>query len=225
MAIYQGDKLLGGITINADAKSAYEAALDGGYQGTEVEFNEFLANAKNEHQDIRESINKLIISEGTPDTLTWDGNPDGLVSVDVSGGAGNMFMYLLSEATPSLSELQTGVATVNVEGNYYRDIFFDDAVDAGNGALFAGENNFLVVPEDNMVINGIEFLYKGFYVTSEPCEGIVITIPNYTGFLTEKLNEKYLPNDIVTTKEMNETITAAIEEAFANVARAEGVEF
>ena len=48
MAIYQGNKLMSGFTVNPDKKSAYEAALLGGYKGTEEEFNKFLAAAETE---------------------------------------------------------------------------------------------------------------------------------------------------------------------------------
>lgn len=127
------------------------------------------------------------------DTLTWDGNTEGLVSVDLSGGAGAAFAYRLSESAPSLAELKMGGASATDNNGTSMTFPFDDAADVGGGIIACGGSLFCVVPNDNSAFNGVTFPVKGFYTLAANVKECVITIPGYTGFVTEKLDPAYLP--------------------------------
>lgn len=64
MALYKGDKLL---AAGASGKSAYDAAIEGGYKGTEEEFYSFLATAEDKINDVNTSVSSAGFKIG--DTL------------------------------------------------------------------------------------------------------------------------------------------------------------
>ena len=120
------------------------------------------------------------------DTLTWDGNTEELVSVDVGG----MFFYRIADNVITLADcpnglkgtLLTGSETSNMEASY-------ETLESSIG--FSGMINIeaiFFVPSDNFTANdlGITFPKAGVYCLSDPAIGYVnsITIPGYAGFET-----------------------------------------
>ena len=83
MALYKGNKLL---AASVPGKSAYEHALEGGYAGTEQEFNEVLANL----EDIEGSIPIIPEAEvGEDVTVFIDPDEEGETSGGVKAGVGS----------------------------------------------------------------------------------------------------------------------------------------
>lgn len=122
------------------------------------------------------------------DTLYWDGNTEGLVCfLDV--------YYKVSDATPSMGDFANGFV---LSGAQQVPEFLTAL---GDGAFIHADGLFVVVPEDNMEINGEVIPSKGVYFLSNPGGGVVVsylTIPGYTGFpTTKKIEEKYLPGAVI----------------------------
>ena len=120
------------------------------------------------------------------DTLTWDGNTEGLISVDMGG----MFFYRIADNVITLADcpnglkgtLLTGSETSNIEASY-------ETLESSIG--FSGMINLEAiwfVPSDNFTVNdlGITVPKAGVYCLSDPAIGYVnsITIPGYAGFET-----------------------------------------
>lgn len=130
---------------------------------------------------------KPVILEGG-DTLTWDGNTEGLV------GSANMF-YKVSAVVPTMSDFANG-ATINLSDGGQMALSAGDIVDLsaeGVNVIVISELCFIAL-EDNIVNFDFPFPEKGIYFfrygelfTSS------LTIPGYTGFATEKLDPAYLP--------------------------------
>ncbi len=57
-------------SAGADGKSAYQSAVDGGYEGTEEEFNEILATAQTQFTQLNESLSKQ--NRGKQWIINWD---------------------------------------------------------------------------------------------------------------------------------------------------------
>ena len=134
--------------------------------------------------------------ESFSDTLTWDGNTDGLVSVD--GMA-----YKISDATPSVDEVMSGSLTATVDGETGTIPLADyPPQEMGSGValyLYA----FLVVPESavGVDIQGLVFPEAGLYVVPAMMGAVLnsLTIPGYTGFKTETINTNCIPDTIQRT--------------------------
>lgn len=127
------------------------------------------------------------------DTLTWDGNTDGLVSVDMGDGS---FLYKISDATPTLEEAQQG-GTIIMNGE--ATVFASDLVMSMNDKIYTICNmqGGLIVLEDNADFFGVTIPHKGFYMMMS-CE-FSITINGYNGFETKTIkpiDTKYLPFSI-----------------------------
>jgi hypothetical protein len=58
MAIYQGEKILSG---GGNGKTPYQVAKENGFEGTEIEFNEFLANIDESatKEELENAINNI----------------------------------------------------------------------------------------------------------------------------------------------------------------------
>lgn len=148
-------------------------------------------------ENVGETSCKDIIETVGCDTLTWDGNTEGLYSVM---GA----YYHVSAVAPTFEELQQG-GTVTLSTNV--SVSFDSTAVAQLGEvvfciLVEGAPIALVVLKDNALLEagnttmtiekaGIYFLYDNtdgaFYVTS-------LTINGYTGFTKEQVKQEYLPS-------------------------------
>lgn len=120
------------------------------------------------------------------DTLTWDGNTDGLEAY------GGMY-YKISNIAPSVAELQTGnVSCASPDG--YVNYNTNDAEEI-DGAINCGEGCVLIVLEDTQV-EGMT-VTKGTYFISMSGAGYAssLTIPGQNIFpttTTKKLTAEYL---------------------------------
>lgn len=127
-------------------------------------------------------------SETGGDTLTWDGNTDGLEFVDMGDGG----LYKISDVAPTLTESQQG-GTVIIDGNSLdlaSNLTTDETV-----YTIANMQGGLVVLEDGVDFYGVTIPHKGFYMMT-PCN-YKITINGYTGFPSVKpIDTKYLPKHL-----------------------------
>lgn len=123
---------------------------------------------------------------GGSDTLEWDGNTDGLVSV-----LGDVFK--VSDAIPTMDDLANGVI-ISTFGNT-STIPPEEIVEVDG---FIPADLFVVVPYDNFDASeifeedGVIFPESGVYMASLGIP-ITITIPGYNGFGGEKINSDALP--------------------------------
>lgn len=122
---------------------------------------------------------------GGGDTLTWDGNTDGLECVAMAGGF--LILYHVSDVVPLVSDFSNGFKlemngeTSDVPAEEVQPMFLED------GCLFM--ELLAIIPEDNYTIPNDEFgdtifPKKGVYFINIPDFGFVtsITINGYTGF-------------------------------------------
>ena len=149
----------------------------------------------------------IIVSDGG-DTLTWDGNTEGLVS------AADVF-YKVSDVVPTLEDFKNGCAITlcgeDIEFSY-EDA--ENSCDVLNGVI--GLDGFYVVPADLVGedIFGMSFPEAGIYFVNDGYDVCTrLTIPGYTGFATEKLNPKLMPswNDLK-DKPFSDTEVVVLEE-------------
>lgn len=125
------------------------------------------------------------------DTLTWDGNTDGLDSF-VSGSIGPF--YKISEATPAMDEVVGGTYLI---GERTVEITADDLLETNPEFLGAYLISLVVyiVPND-VTLNG-EAIKKGTYFISSEKTGTVhaLTVPGFTGFnAKEIIDPEHLPD-------------------------------
>ena len=120
------------------------------------------------------------------DTLTWDGNTEGLVSVD-----GAPF-YKVSDAVPTKADCANGIAvvygpqTLPIDGETAQACFMDDGAASFDLAI--------VIPYDNYVGDGLVASEAGVYFLNDGDAHISsLTIPGYTGFAKEQIDPKVLP--------------------------------
>lgn len=152
------------------------------------------------------------------DTLTWDGNTEGLVSTTCFG----VPCYKVSEAILTENDigedafmwLANGVGLVKDDGIVQFTF---------NGIIGGADGMFLAVPNDNFVLDdgegnvinipekGVYFgLLDGNYPTS-------LHIPNYTGFITKetvvhKIEPKFLPDALQFGEGYGDTLTIDVAE-------------
>lgn len=132
---------------------------------------------------------KPTIFEGG-DTLTWDGDTTGKVNA-------NGFAYKVSDVVPALSDFANG-GTFAYSGADSGSVSFTsaDILDFGN-ALVHSVGMFLVVLEDNSIVNDFVYPEKGIYFISDGgVYGSALTIPGYTGFDKEVIDPDYLPESV-----------------------------
>lgn len=127
-------------------------------------------------------------SETGGDTLTWDGNTEGLVS------AMGVF-YKVSSIVPTKEELLNGVS-IFMNGNLMGSLGTDDMSQAVLEDGFTPLDIVFIVPTDNYSNDGAEFPEKGIYFLNDGegsiCTGL--TINGYTCFPSVKpIDSKYLP--------------------------------
>ena len=137
-----------------------------------------------------------VVLEGTPDTLTWDGNTEGLVSIKND----DMIVCKVSDATPSIEDCANG-ATMVVSSLYggsdAAELAAEDIVSLADGLVAIGEVFSVretALNVEHADLGGIIFTEPGtyfmamegaFYVSS-------LTIPGYTGFAQEKIAPSHL---------------------------------
>ena len=140
------------------------------------------------------------------DTLTWDGNTDGLHILSGS--------YKVSDVVPTLDDFANGGSVIFNTGESI--VFNRDGVksqELADGKYIIGieadGNSFAIIPDmgEEMAaygyIPGVYFyIYEGRYVTS-------LTINGYTGFHSIKtLDSKYLPANVATQEYVDEAISS-----------------
>lgn len=145
-------------------------------------------------------------SETGGDTLTWDGNTEGLVSFDVEeNGKIISYMYKISDAVPTQADFANG-CTVNIilDGNVVvtNELSAEQIESVYSEYGFVPLEGLYIVPEDNFQIDGGVLPEAGVYhLNPEALEpGVIfsLTIPGYTGFPSVKTIEpKYLPGPMI----------------------------
>ena len=140
------------------------------------------------------------------DTLTWDGNTEGLVCVDMGG----IYAYKISDAVLTAADFandyiatrQPPIDTEVIidpdflsvyEGDGYLVLMYNDGATESNLIMSATQDAFAVLGLDApsgtyVFVNGI-----AGYLTS-------LTINGYTGFTTTTLKKDYVPIDYITEK-------------------------
>lgn len=120
------------------------------------------------------------------DTLTWDGNTEGLESVLLPIGAE---LFRISDAVPTRADCENGVTVVYNDGS---TATLTNCFDVNDLGLLS---TIVSVPKDNFNWDGVILPKAGCwamnmgdrYVTS-------LTIPGYTGFPgVKRMDEKYMP--------------------------------
>lgn len=141
------------------------------------------------------------------DTLTWDGNTEGLES---ASGAG-LTWYKLSDVVPTKDDCVNGISVclhmsdgsempIDVDGGTVQSMFRDDG-------SFAVETMVLIIPADNYLLvpntgASVQFQKAGIYfLESDGMYTSNFTIPGYDGFKTvtttiKPIPSKYLPEHL-----------------------------
>ena len=125
------------------------------------------------------------------DTLTWDGNTEGLATV------GGMF-FLVSEQCPTLADMPNGFierTSNGMEQTWSKEqlqVVFEES------GICAGEAVFIVYQDNFTIEDFVTFPKAGIYFVSAEGYADSLTIPGYTGFATEQtvvkpIDTKYLP--------------------------------
>lgn len=130
------------------------------------------------------------------DTLEWDGNTEGLVSVDMEDGA---YFCKVSDATPTIADFANGfMATVNIGGEVIPQEIPGDQIESFDG-LVVSAPWVAVVSEAGFTMDELVFPETGTYLLAAPADGMfvsAITIPGYTGFTKEQIDPKALPDTV-----------------------------
>ena len=142
------------------------------------------------------------------DTLTWDGNIDGLF--DIAGA-----YYKVSDSVVTLDDLSNGAAirVAGVKAEITLEDLYKDGVVLDDG--FVNFDFFMLVPYDgyDLTPHGLEGFTcpKGVY--SLFSDGLFISefyIPGYTGFsIIKKIEEKFLPVKTFFVNTLEETLGTA----------------
>jgi hypothetical protein len=135
--------------------------------------------------DWDEVTNKPFVKVGG-DTLTWDGNTEGLANVDG-------MHFKVSDAVLTKADIANGCSfimggtTVSLTGEEAQSGWLDD----GLGTLSEG---IVIVPYDNYTDEYGTIEEKGVYLLNIDGDYVSsLTIPNYTGFAKEQIDPKVLP--------------------------------
>ena len=155
-------------------------------------------------EKVDELLNKIDTAFGETtvmgDTLTWDGNTDGLTAVDLGGA----YAYRVSDFVPTEDDLANG-GTIIVKGKSSDGSSFDitttPALGDDEGLVFLLADYLavlLVIPNDGFELEGVVFAEKGLYTFPiiAQLDSLSLTINGYTGFETTKITPiepKYMP--------------------------------
>lgn len=130
------------------------------------------------------------------DTVTWDGNTDGLVSVMGQ-------FYKVSDATPTLADFANGAVAslISAGTDIPNEVGPDGIAEAGSGVLMVAEGMAVVVHTEGVGVDlgGASFPEPGTYFMGMLEAGIyvgLLTIPGYNGFIKTEikpLDMKFLP--------------------------------
>ena len=122
------------------------------------------------------------------DTLTWDGNTEGLVN------AINMF-YKVSDAIVTIDDFANGWSYVMSDGRIGSETA-EYASEYAPGVVSALSMYCIAESGVGVDIGGVAFPESGIYfVKIDGMHLTSVTIPGYTGFpVTKKIDPKYLPS-------------------------------
>jgi hypothetical protein len=140
------------------------------------------------------------------DTLTWDGNTEGLMRVEGEGGF--LVLYKVSNATPSIEDFASGASydATGPDGNPdTTELTADDIESLIDGIILV---DMVIVVHENAAnveledMGGLSFPEPGTYFASSADGSYTssLTIPGYTGFpakTVKPIDEKYLPGDLI----------------------------
>lgn len=161
------------------------------------------------------SWNELLdkpFGEVSGDTLTWDGNTDGLTAV--------ANFVLISDKSFTLSDLTDGITITDSAGNVYSYAAsdFNTIVD---GVIVDSGFNIVSVSDIGAGVdaNGIVFSEAGTYITTHfGGNYVTITVPGFTEYISvKKIDKKYIPSEAnlyregVLTEGDGSSYTATIE--------------
>ena len=142
------------------------------------------------------------IGTGDGDTLTWDGNTEGLVSVD----AGTFQFYKISSAIPTMDNFVNGASIVVTDGEIRETGTFnsDEVIALADGIISTESLAFVVIADEavGVDVDGLVFSEAGvyfFYAPGIPLYPASLTIPGYTGFKVDSI-------PVPTTAEVGQTI-------------------
>lgn len=126
------------------------------------------------------------------DTLTWDGNTDGLDSFLMGGG---MSLYKVSDVKLTLNDYKDGIIAVMggneipVSAEAIQEVALTDGFFFYDAVMFVPHDNY-EIPDSDIQLNGGIYLYSDAtdYASS-------LIIPGFTGFPSvKKIDSKYLPD-------------------------------
>lgn len=135
------------------------------------------------------------------DTLTWDGNTDGLVVIE-NEGAANVY-YKVSDEIPTIDDLIGGSATIINDSGSKITIELNETnmVDL-DGCIQDFDGNFMVLNRTSITVDGVTITFPstGTYLCKYTHGTFTssLTLPGYGKFASEqtmvkRLDEKYLP--------------------------------
>lgn len=165
------------------------------------------------------------IITGTSDTLTWDGNRDGVFSYQIYSK--------VTDVVPSIGieDFANGCSTKGFrKGDGVTEIFYDSSdviVDSRGIIVISPDSNVdgyglgdaAIVPHDYYAEDGTIELEKGVYfvdmrVVGIELYGVSLTIPGYTGFGRQQLDPALLPDSVATKQYVDAAIGSAITASY-----------
>lgn len=141
-----------------------------------------------------EDVSKIVLREKS-DTLTWDGNIEGKLSVTVYENTeipAKSMMVKISDIVPTEEDLANGATVTMNDGTTASEL-----TNLGDGGFSI--YGVVIAPRNNYVSESVAFPEAGIWfghsdVQGEKMYNASLTIPGYTGFVTEKLDPAYLPD-------------------------------
>ena len=164
--------------------------------------------------DIADAIREKIGDTG--DTLTWDGNTEGLVMTE-EGPMG--FLFKVSDAAPSKDDLINGL-TYCFSNGQTGEYSIEDVFDLNNAITLRG--NIYFVFENEVDTEDGSFPEKGTYVYRDEVYFSSLTIPGYTGFSSKIVADQFpevianintqedLDSELTTQDDLIEQITTTL---------------
>lgn len=147
------------------------------------------------------------------DTLIWDGNVEGRVTVTDAYGT----YVKISDKVLTETDLAAGWSILYSDGLLVKippEDVNDDILYTYGGVLIINNASIIVIPTDNHLLDGTLFPKKGVYAAICDDGGLTpvlrLTIPGYTGFpYIKKIEEKYLPEDLVIRSTATERLNSS----------------
>lgn len=135
------------------------------------------------------------------DTLTWDGNIEGLESLFEENGGG---YFRVSEVVPTLGDCVNG-AKITISNGESFDVPFENIENITNQVGMLNFEFAIVVPYDGFELDGFVIPKAGVYFVrdtdnGEPVYVTSLTIHGYNGFPTTPSNDNIFPINWNTSK-------------------------